>query len=82
MENSDLLMQAFQYVLGVIPGDIAGNIVSVVTVIVTICTLIIRFWKEPNKGSKSYKLWQLLHVLASFKRANKVKEKENEIKSS
>lgn len=81
MENTDLLMQMFQYVLGVIPGDIAANIVAVFTTIVTTCTLIIRFCKEPDKDSKGYKLWQLLHVLASFKRPNKVKEKNNEIKT-
>ncbi|MDI2113096.1 hypothetical protein [Commensalibacter nepenthis] len=67
MDNLDLMMQVFQYLLGVIPGDIAGNIVAVVTTIVTICTLIIRFWKMPEPSSKLYKLWKLLHVLASFK---------------
>lgn len=65
--DTDLIMQIFQYLLGVIPGDIAGNIVAVVTTIVTICTLIIRFWKEPETTSKGFKLWKLFHVLASFK---------------
>ncbi|MDI2112074.1 hypothetical protein [Commensalibacter nepenthis] len=65
--DTDLLMQVFQYLLGVIPGDIAGNIVAVVTAMVTICTLIIRFWKMPEPTSKLYTLWKLFHVLASFK---------------
>lgn len=67
MDNTDLIMQIFQYLLGVIPGDIAGNIIAVVTTIVTVCTLIIRFWKEPDQTSKSYQLWKIIHTLASFK---------------
>lgn len=78
MDNTDLLMQIFQYVLGVVPGDVAGNIISIVTVIVTICTLIMRFWKEPIKESKLHKLWQFFHLLASFRKSDKVmKEKSN-----
>ncbi|CAI3931729.1 hypothetical protein [Commensalibacter papalotli (ex Botero et al. 2024)] len=82
MENTDLLMQLFQYVMGIIPGDITGNIVSAVTVIVTVCTLIMRFWKEPAQDRKSHKLWQFLHVLASFKKPDEVKEKGSGGKSS
>ncbi|CAI3948099.1 unnamed protein product [Commensalibacter communis] len=65
--DSDLMMQCFQYLLGVIPGDIAGNMIAVVTTIVTICTLIVRFWKIPATTSKGYKLWKVIHTLASFK---------------
>lgn len=78
MDSTDLLMQIFQYVLGVVPGDVAGNIISIATVIVTICTLIIRFWKEPQKENKLHKLWQIFHLLASFKKSDKVvREKDN-----
>lgn len=81
MENTDLLMQLFQYILGIIPGDVAGNIVSAVTVIVTVCTLIMRFWKEPTQDGIIHKLWQFLHVLASFKKPDEVKEKSDEEQS-
>lgn len=69
MDNTDLLMQLFQYCLGMIPGDIAANIISIVTVVVTVCTLVLRFWKEPQSTSRFYNLWKIIHVLASFKRA-------------
>ncbi|WP_245527844.1 hypothetical protein, partial [Commensalibacter intestini] len=69
MDSTDLLMQMFQYCLGMIPGDIAANIISIVTVVVTVCTLVLRFWKEPQSTSKLYKVWKIIHVLASFKRA-------------
>ncbi|CAI3960218.1 unnamed protein product [Commensalibacter communis] len=65
--DTDVMMEVLQYLLGVIPGDIAGNMIAVVTTIVTICTLIVRFWKMPATTSKGYKLWKLFHVLASFK---------------
>ncbi|WP_271801752.1 hypothetical protein [Commensalibacter communis] len=67
------MTEVLQHLLGVIPGDIAGNIVAVVTAIVTICTLIVRFWKMPEPTSKGYKLWKLLHVLASFKTPTTIK---------
>lgn len=79
MDNTDLLMQIFQYVLGVVPGDVAGNIVSIATVIVTICTLIIRFWKEPKKDSKLHKLWQAFHLLASFKKSDKIVKEKGDV---
>lgn len=69
MDNTDLLMQMLQYCLGMIPGDIAANVISIVTVVVTVCTFIIRFWKEPQSSDKLYNLWKLIHVLASFKRS-------------
>ncbi|EUK18807.1 hypothetical protein [Commensalibacter papalotli (ex Servin-Garciduenas et al. 2014)] len=75
--NTDLLLQGFQYVLGVIPGDIAGNIVAVVTAIVTLCTLMMRFWKEPEMTSKWHSLWQVIHVLASFKKPDEIKENKD-----
>lgn len=74
--DTDLLMQFMQYLLGVIPGDIAANIISFVTVVVTACTLVLRFWKEPEPSSKWHKLWQVLHLLASFKKSDTVKEEE------
>lgn len=76
MDNTDLLMQLFQYCLGMIPGDIAVNIISIVTVVVTVCTLVLRFWKEPEQISKWHRLWQALHLLASFKKSGTVKEEE------
>lgn len=82
MDSTDLLMQLFQYCLGMIPGDIAGNIVSIVTVVVTVCTFIIRFWKEPKLSSKRHKLWKVLHLLASFKKADNAKEASNADKTS
>lgn len=69
MDNIDLLMQMLQYFLGMIPGDIAANIISIVMVVVTVCTLVVRFWKEPQLTSKLYKVWKIIYVLASFKRA-------------
>ncbi|CAI3961468.1 unnamed protein product, partial [Commensalibacter communis] len=71
--HTDLMMEVLQYLLGVISGDIAGNMIAVVTTIVTICTLIIRFWKMPEPTSKGYKLWKLFHVLASFKTPTTIK---------
>lgn len=82
MNNTDLLMQLFQYCLGMIPGDIAANIISIVTVVVTVCTLVVRFWKEPKLSSKRHKLWQVLHLLASFKKADNAKEGSNADKTS
>lgn len=79
MDSTDLLVQIFQYVLGVVPGDVAGNIISIATVIVTICTLIIRFWKEPTKESKQHKLWQFFHLLASFKKSDKVVKEKGDV---
>lgn len=38
-----------------------------VTFIVTLCTLVIRFWKEPDPKSGLHKLWSLIHLLASFR---------------
>lgn len=69
MDVADFLTQFLQYILGVLPGDIASNLIAAITALVTLCTLIIRFWKEPETTSKLYKLWKLLHILASFKKA-------------
>ncbi|CAI3931461.1 hypothetical protein [Commensalibacter papalotli (ex Botero et al. 2024)] len=38
MGNSEFFIQLFQYLLGIISVDIAGDIVAVVTVIVMLCT--------------------------------------------
>lgn len=68
MSDIDLLTQFLQYLLGILPGDIAANIITVITALVTICTLIIRFWKEPDQTNKHYKLWKFIYILASFKK--------------
>ncbi|CAI3956167.1 unnamed protein product [Commensalibacter communis] len=65
--DNDLIVQCFQYLLGIIPGDVAGNIVAVLTTMVTIFTLIMRFWKIPDQASQSHKLWKLIYILASLK---------------
>ncbi|CAI3945867.1 unnamed protein product [Commensalibacter papalotli (ex Botero et al. 2024)] len=75
--DTDLITQIMQYLMGVIPGDIAGNIVAVVTAIVTLCTLMMRFWKEPEMTSKWHSLWQVIHVLASFKKPDEIKENKD-----
>lgn len=72
--DTDLLTQFLQYLLGMIPGDVAANIITVVTALVTICTLIIRFWQEPDQSSKWHNLWKLIHILASFKKIDDIKK--------
>ena len=67
--DTDYLTQFLTWMLGALPGDVAGHIVGVVTAVVTLCTLVMRFWKEPQPGTTSHKVWSVVHLLASFKKA-------------
>lgn len=44
----DFFTELLQYIINVLPSNTAGDVVAVVTFIVTLCTLVIRFWKEPD----------------------------------
>lgn len=63
----DFFTELLQYIINVLPSNTAGDVVAVVTFIVTLCTLVIRFWKEPDPKSGLHKLWSLIHLLASFR---------------
>lgn len=63
----DFFTELLQYIINVLPSNTAGDVVAVVTFIVTLCTLVIRFWKEPDPKSGWHKLWSLIHLLASFR---------------
>lgn len=77
MDITEILTQFLQYIIGVMPGDIASDVIAIVTTIVTVCTLVIRFWKEPTSTSGiSYNLWKAFHLLASFKKAVPINKKE------
>lgn len=69
--DADFLTQFMTWALGSLPGDIAANIVVIITGIVTLCTLVMRFWKEPKEGTTAHKIWGILHTLASFKKPAK-----------
>lgn len=68
MDTNDFLTQAMQYVLGIIPGDMAANVIAAIAFVITLCTLILRFWKEPDQTSKIYWLWKIVHIFAELKR--------------
>ncbi|CAI3951224.1 unnamed protein product [Commensalibacter communis] len=55
MNHSDLMMQIFQSFLDVIPGDIAGNIVAVVTSVATMYKLIARYMKKKTLQKRRFK---------------------------
>ncbi|WP_271839298.1 hypothetical protein [Commensalibacter communis] len=55
MNHSDLMMQIFQSFLDVIPGDIAGNIVAVVTSVATMYKLIARYMKKKTLKKRRFK---------------------------
>ena len=63
----DFFTELLQYIINVLPSNTAGDVVAIVTFIVTLCTLVIRFWKEPDPKSGWHKLWSFIHLLASFK---------------
>lgn len=65
--DTDLLTQFLQYVLGILPGHIAANTIAIITFFITFCTLILRFWKTPATNSVWYKIWKIIHLLASLK---------------
>lgn len=55
--DADFLTQFLTWALGSLPGDIAANIVAVITGVVILCTLVMRFWKEPKEGTTAHKIW-------------------------
>ena len=63
----DFFTELLQYIINVLPSNVAGDVVAVVTFIVTLCTLVIRFWKEPDPKSGLHRLWSIIHLLASFR---------------
>lgn len=65
--DTDIFTQIIQGILGVLPSGTTADVLLVLTVIVTLCTLILRFWPEPKVDSKIHWLWSLVHLLASFK---------------
>lgn len=66
MDNS-LLTQAIILLLGHLPGEIVATILEFATLIVTLSTITIRFWRKPNQNSKFYKIWKLIHIFAELK---------------
>ncbi len=66
--DTDYLTQFLTWMLGALPGDIAANLVGIITALVTLCTLVIRFWKEPASGTTAHKVWSVVHLLASFRK--------------
>lgn len=67
MDPINVLSQILQLFLGLLPGALAANLITLITIMVTLCTLILRFWKEPSPNSKFYKLWKIIHIIAAFK---------------
>lgn len=67
MDTTDILTQFLQYCLGVLPGDVASNIVVSLTFTVTLCTFILRFWKEPAQTSRWRWVWKIIHLVAAFR---------------
>lgn len=78
----DFFTELLQYMVNVLPSNVMGDVMAVVTFIVTLCTLVIRFWKEPDVRSKSYRLWSFIHLLASFKLPLKQKSETDAQKTS
>lgn len=66
--ETDYFDQFLVWMLGNLPGDVAANIIAIVTFIFTSCTLILRFWPEPKSDNTLHKLWSIVHLLASFKK--------------
>ena len=67
--DTDYLTQFLTWMLGALPGDVAANLVGGITFVVTFCTVVVRFWKEPASGTIAHKVWTVIHLLASFKKA-------------
>ena len=67
MVATDFLSQALQYFLNILPGNVTFNLIALLTLSVTLCTLVTRFWKEPDNKNRSHKLWSFINFLASFK---------------
>lgn len=70
------LDQILQYVFGLLPDNVAADMAVILTFIVTLCTLILRFWKEPKVDSKWHGAWKLVHILASFRLPQKSSGKQ------
>lgn len=60
-------LQALQYFLNILPGNVTSDLIALLTFSVTLCTLITRFWKEPDNKNRLHKLWSFINFLASFK---------------
>lgn len=75
MDIIEFFNQFLQYFLGVIPGDIASDIIALLTTIVTISTLIVKYWKtEPSKDKKFlHFLWRVIKSCSSLKLVKKGK---------
>ena len=67
MVATDFLSQALQYFMNILPGNVTSNLIALLTFSVTLCTLITRFWKEPDNKNRLHKLWSFINFLASFK---------------
>ncbi|AYN86426.1 hypothetical protein D9V35_02385 [Commensalibacter melissae] len=67
MVATDFLSQALQYFMNILPGNVTFNLIVLLTFNVTLCTLITRFWKEPDNKNRLHKLWSFINFLASFK---------------
>lgn len=53
MNINDLLTQLLQYLLGVLPGNIASDIIAILSLLMAIGVVVMRFWKtEPDKNNK------------------------------
>lgn len=67
--DNDIITQFLIYMLGYLPGNVAAHLIGAITIGVTLCTLILRFWPEPKAGTTAHKIWEIIHLIASFKKA-------------
>lgn len=67
MVATDFLSQALQYFLDILPGNVTSDLIVLLMFSVTLCTLVTRFWKEPDNKNRLHKLWSFINFLASFK---------------
>lgn len=67
MVATDFLSQALQYFLDILPGNVTSDLIVLLMFSVTLCTLVTRFWKEPDNKNRLHKLWLFINFLASFK---------------
>lgn len=67
MVATDFLSQALQYFLDILPGNVTSDLIVLLMFSVMLCTLVTRFWKEPDNKNRLHKLWSFINFLASFK---------------
>ncbi len=51
-------------VLPFTPAEIAADLTLIGTFLVSLCSVIARFWPRPAKGSKCYGLYRLVNCIA------------------